>query len=308
VRRALILLAVLGCQKHEETKKDPWDQTATSDSPTLLERHKRSDEVCPKVTGPWFFRIEKDGHTSYILGTRHIGISLSKFPQVVTDRIHDAKLAVFEIDPADKRNYTKPPPIDVAAALGSADWKHYTDIVGPGIAARASHGRPSLAILLASTLYDDLSVQLENEIQSELTTAHIPMRGLETSQFQDDLIEKLLDLRMLRAMVEHTKDRAEIEHDTRKSLARYCEGSEKGSELEEEDREKMREGGYTDAELDAFEDDLVYKRTASWVAPLEELFAKGDVFVAVGAGHVRGDRGLAKLLSARGWTVTRITQ
>jgi len=180
--------------------------------------------------------------------------------------------------------------------------------VGPAIAQRASHGRPALAILLASTLYDDISVQLEGEIEQELTAAHVPMRGLETSQFQDDLIEKLLDLRMLRAMVEQTKDRAEIEHDSRKSLARYCQGDDKSSELSEEDRAKMRAGGYTDAELDAFEDDLVYKCSASWVAPLEGLFAQGDVFVAVGAGHVRGDRGLAKLLAARGWTVTRVTE
>jgi uncharacterized protein YbaP (TraB family) len=52
----------------------------------------------------------------------------------------------------------------------------------------------------------------------------------------------------------------------------------------------------------------VFERNAKWIPELEPLFAKGDVFVAVGADHLIGDRGVVALLRARGFTVTRITQ
>ncbi len=272
-----------------------------------MQRHQRSDEICPKVTLPYFYRIEKAGHVSYLLGMRHIGVALAKFPQVVRDRIHDARLVVFELDPAD--TYKAPrEPHDLPVELGAETWKHYSELVGAPTATLVEHEAPSMAIIGAAALYEDLQVQLERDIQAEVAPLHTPMRGLETRKFQSDLIAKLLDARLLRAMISQTKDRSVIERDSRKGLERYCNGTEKAAELTEEDRAKLRAAGYTDAELDRYEDQLVYQRTASWVPALESLFADGGALVAVGAGHVRGPKGLVALLQARGWTVTRVSE
>src|SRR5689334_7221893 len=66
---------------------DPWATAAISDDavPTLSDRKKLADDACPTVTGPYFFRIEKAGKVSHILGTRHVVVPLSKFPETVHD-------------------------------------------------------------------------------------------------------------------------------------------------------------------------------------------------------------------------------
>lgn len=306
----LLALALVACQNDkaaDKAVKDPWAGSAdTTSPPSLAERHRRADEICPKVTSPFFYRVEKDGHVSYILGTRHIGVALAKFPQVVRDRIHDAKLAVFEIDPADGFKLPKGGH-DLPAEVGADTWKRYTELVGPEVATMAAHERPAVALIGASAMFEDATF-LESDIQAELRPLHTPMRGLETKRFQNDLIDKLLDVRLFRAIVTQTKDRAEIERDSRKGLDRYCKGTDKGAELSDEDRARMRAAGYTDADIDAYEDTLIYSRNASWIPALEALFTDGGAFVAVGAGHVRGAKGIVELLRARGWTVTRIAE
>lgn len=289
------LIVVVGCRGGDQPL------------PTAEDNHKRADEICPKVTSPWFFRIEKDGHVSYLLGTRHIGVSLAKFPQVVRDRIHDAKLAVFELDPAD---HDRRPLVehDIHRELGDKLWLRYTALVGPTMATRLEHKSPVTALVAIAVMYEDTSARLEHEIEDELTAAHVPMRGLETHRFQEDLLEKVIDMRMLRATIEFTGSRGDIEAQSRRGLSRYCDGSEKVVELSDEDRDKLHHAGYTDAELDSFEDQMIYQRNDQWLPVLEQLFGDGGAFVAVGAGHVRGERGLAEALRARGWTVTRVAE
>lgn len=52
---------------------------------------------------------------------------------------------------------------------------------------------------------------------------------------------------------------------------------------------------------------LLTGRNAAWAERLDRLLRQGGtVFVAVGAAHVVGPEGLAALLSARGYTVTRV--
>ncbi|MBK9030282.1 MAG: TraB/GumN family protein [Myxococcales bacterium] len=49
------------------------------------------------------------------------------------------------------------------------------------------------------------------------------------------------------------------------------------------------------------------RRNRSWVAPLTEMAAAGDGFVAVGAGHLVGPDNLPDLLTAAGFEVHRVT-
>src|ERR1700733_310821 len=72
--------------------------------PSLGERHTRAERLCPTVT-PYFFELSKDGKTSHILGTRHVGVPFAKLPKVVHDDLHAAKLAVFEVAPDDKGGF-----------------------------------------------------------------------------------------------------------------------------------------------------------------------------------------------------------
>lgn len=39
--------------------------------------------ACPAITHPWFYRVERDGRTSYLLGTRHVGVGADQLPDAV---------------------------------------------------------------------------------------------------------------------------------------------------------------------------------------------------------------------------------
>jgi uncharacterized protein YbaP (TraB family) len=290
---------------------DPWAVTDSAGSgdaaPTLFERHKLADAACPSVTGPYFFRVEKDGKTNHLLGTRHVSVPLAKFPQVVRDTIDAAKLAVFEVAPDDDATAQRP---DIALddALGSADWGKYSQLVGGQTATLMARSRPSTALIQMMVEYEDISAMLDMEIEHAIAAKHIPARGLETSAFQDDLLDQLLDLRALKTEVEQTKDRAELEQNSHDDLAEYCAGTDEQPGTDDKDRQHMLAAGYTNAEIDHIDDLMVFQRNARWIPQLEKLFADGDVVVAVGADHLIGDKGVVSLLRKRGFTVTRVAK
>jgi len=321
---AVLAMFVIACRGHESPPQragsaqvvagpaaaDPWAVTPAASPnapPSLTERHAFAEAACPKVTGPYFFRVEKAGKTSYILGTRHISVPLAKFPDVVRDKLHASRLAVFEVAPDDHGSVEREP-MSLSDAVGPGLWHHYGELVGEDTARTLERGRPSTALIMSMVMYEDAGAMLDVEIEHEVATAGIPAKGLETAAFQDDLLDKLLDLRMLEVEIEQTKDRKEIEQDSHDDLAQYCAGIDESPGTDDKSRAMFMRGGYTKDEIDHMDDLMVFQRNARWIPKLEDLFAAGDVFVAVGADHLIGDRGVVALLRGRGFTVTRITQ
>jgi uncharacterized protein YbaP (TraB family) len=313
---AVLAMLAIACRGHETrpahagsaVQPDPWSVAPSPHSPpSLSERHAFADAACPKVTGPYFYRVEKAGKTSYILGTRHVSVPLAKFPQVVRDKLHAAKLAVFEVAPDDHSSVERED-MSLSEAVGPVLWKHYGELVGEDTARALERGRASTALISEMVMYEDISAMLDVEIEHEVAAAGIPAQGLESAAFQDELLDELLDLRMLKVELEQTKDRNEIEQESHDDLAQYCAGTDESPGTDARDRAMFMRGGYTKDEIDRMDDRMVFERNAKWIPELEPLFAKGDVFVAVGADHLIGDRGVVALLRARGFTVTRITQ
>jgi uncharacterized protein len=288
---------------------DPWAASPPSpdDPPSLAERHKLADAACPTVKGPYFFRIEKAGKVSHILGTRHLGVSLAKFPKVVHDAIGSAKLAVFEVAPGDDSDLPEQKVV-LRDALGPELWKHFQELVGSQTAQMLESTQPSVAVVTMMAMYEDISATLDIEIEHEAQNAAIPTQGLETAEFQDRLINKLLDLRMLRAAVKQTKDRKELESDSRDDLTEYCAGTDDKPGMDDDMRADMLASGYTEKEVDAIDEEMVYARNADWIPKLEKILKPGGVFIAVGADHLTGPRGVVALLEKRGYTLTRITE
>ena len=58
-------------------------------------------------------------------------------------------------------------------------------------------------------------------------------------------------------------------------------------------------------EMKGFEDVLIYNRNANWVTQVNKYFKKKQqYFIAVGAGHLPGDKGLIQLLRNEGYELT----
>ena len=305
------LLVVIGCNKVEDKPVPKPGSAATSDpwnvTPKKTPNQVLADEACPAVTAPFFFAVTKNGKTSHILGTRHISVGLAKFPAVVGHTLDHASRAIFEISPDDTGGGDhKPEPLK--QELGPKDWAHFEELIGPDVAQNFETGEPDAAALSMLVLYEDISNTLESQLQERAREHKIPMGGLETSAFQDGVLAKLLDLRMLKATIEQTKNRDEIKKDSHDDLAQYCAGTDDSPGMDAETKAKMVKAGYTSAELDAMDDVLVYKRNADWIPKLSKIFEDDNVFVAVGADHLIGPRGVIELLKKAGFSATRITQ
>ena len=285
---------------------DPWLVTSSSDVPSLPERHALADKVCPKVTAPYFYAVEKAGKVSHLLGTRHIGVALAKMPANVLEALHAAKLVVFEISPDDTRRPPRHPDVAVADELGPDLWNHYSELVGSDMAREQATGRPASALLMMMVMYEDPSSMLEQDIENEIRDAHTPVGGLETHVFQDAVLEKLLDMRALRGAVAQTKDRKKLEHESARDLGEYCAGTDDSPGTDADARADMLAAGYTNAEVDAIDEQLVFSRNRDWIPKLEKMFETDHTVIVVGADHLIGKRGVVALLQARGYSVARV--
>jgi hypothetical protein len=70
-------------------------------------------------------------------------------------------------------------------------------------------------------------------------------------------------------------------------------------------RLNLASGGDPDLQQ-RFLERLLYARTERMLQRLQPLLEGGGVFVAIGALHLPGDRGLLRLLADRGYTITRV--
>ena len=320
MRLLVVALAILiGCRDERASKPprdptpgsavvDPWAvETKPDDSPSLAERQKLAEQACPVIKAAYFYRIEKNGKTSHLLGTRHVSIPLAKMPRPVHDAMAAANLAVLETGPDDS---VKPehPKLVLRDALGPELFKHYEELVGSDIAHRLEEATAPQAAIVMAASYEDVTAMLDDEIENKMVEAGVPIQGLETHAFQDRLIHELFDLRMLKAAIKHTKNRDEIREHSQRNIQTYCTGIDDAPGMDEEDRDDMREAGYTDAEIEHFDEAMIYSRNVDWIPKLEKILETDHVFIAVGRGHVIGPRGIVALLQNHGYKLTRIAK
>ena len=265
-----------------------------------------ADLACPRVAAPYFYRIEKGGKVSHILGTRHLGVSIGKMPAIVAQAVHASAVAVFEIAPGDgaARPAASGPPLP--AQLGPALWARFRRLVGRENAHGLEHGSPSDALITLIALYEHKLAALDQEIEQVARAAKIPMRGLEAAAFQQQLLVELLDLRMLRAAIAGTPDRATLERDAAEDLSEFCAGTDDTPGVDGRERAQLRRAGFSDAEIDRIDQRLIFERNADWIPKLEPILDGGGAFIAVGADHLTGSRGVIALLVARGYRATRL--
>jgi uncharacterized protein len=299
----------LGSSASQHNGNDPWapKPPRADDPPSMADNQKAAQLACPRVTKPPFFRIEKNGKVSHILGSRHIGIGFSKQPAVVDKTLRSASKVIFEVAPGDDADSAEHDG-SVSKALGPQLWQKYRTLVGPSQADAIEQRGTAVAALTMMIEFEDITQTLDQEIQNLAKELGKDTGGLETAEFQDKLLNNLLDDRALRATVAGTKDREEMKQHSSKDIAEYCTGVDKEPGLDAEDRQDMRDAGYSDAEIAQQEEVLLFARNAAWIPQLETLFTSNGVFVVVGADHLRGERGVIEMLKKRGFAITRVLQ
>jgi len=122
---------------------------------------------------------------------------------------------------------------------------------------------------------------------------NLEVRGLETMAFQMSLFDSIPYAIQARMLLEQIQRKREGEGMLREMSKVY----------RQQDIQEMERMLEADAGMDQFKDLLLYRRNRKWVAPVIDLMRRQPTLIAVGAGHLPGDKGLISLLRQAGFDV-----
>lgn len=245
-----------------------------------------------------------------LVGTMHLPLDAGKhLPAALVQRLDRASRFAMEVDigsvnPAMVAKYVRIPDgqPDLKAQLSPRRWKELVGLASKhGIdAGTLAHLAPwyiSVAFLDLGSPQDAL---MDSMLRGEATKAHVPVSFLETAEDQFRALATVApkeNVAQLGEVLDDPKrpkrELVDLEKAYRKADLTQIQGLMLGP-----DRVKM----YPD-----FYRKVFWDRNARWVPKIDGMFANGGGFVAVGLGHMLGDRGLISLLSRQGYQVTPLT-
>jgi hypothetical protein len=258
---------------------------------------------------PLLWSIERDGKTTYVLGTMHMGIDpASQIPDRVWKTLDAAPAFAMETDlrKAGDLDVMRHDGGSLKADLGSAYWTKLEAAIGSDRARGVDAMKPMISATLVSMIGLPQTPAMDAALFDRASAEHKRIVFLEPIEREEQVLEKWMDVRALEVILD---DIPGSEQHAKAMLAAYVAGDDaKLLALTASERADFKKAGHTDAEYDQQMEDLLYGRNASWIPQLEELHASGGGFVAVGAMHLIGPRSVLDLLRQRGYKVTRLTQ
>ncbi|MBX3161035.1 MAG: TraB/GumN family protein [Deltaproteobacteria bacterium] len=315
--RAIVLavLAVLlfgGCRRADE-------QPVAREPPRQVERPTAADAI----THPFLWAATKDGRVTYLFGTMHIGIDADRLPRSVWQKLASARTFAMESDNSDPSlmELGRRASGSLAEDLGPAYFAKLERILGKDRAAAADPRSPVIAAIWMSTRELPPTDQaMDHALLEAARRDHKRVVYLELASRQVEMLERLLDVRMLKLMLDDPDGGAKMQ---REMLAAYLAGdADRMLAAGASERAAALAHGFTADEYDAMTEEMVYRRNAAWIAAIEAVSAErggsggaagggpaaNDVagFVAVGALHLIGPRSVVELLQKRGYDVVRV--
>ncbi len=277
-----------------------------------------------RVARPFVWRVEGASGPSYLLGTIHVAVSLEDaLPAELVPALDQARVVLLEAD-ASPDQITP----EVVARYGLVDgntagldqrltpaqWTRLTTELGPlGIPAEALARMrawlPAMTLVVARTQQlpganaaagpDGRPVAMDQEILTRARSGGRQLRFLETVEDQLALFAGLGEDHMLEWLGEMLDASDGPGADIEAMIAAYRAGDLEGIERTTFEDEDM-------AEHPEYVEAMFTRRNQAWLPALRQELERGGAFVAVGAGHFVGPRGLLRLLSAEGIEAVRI--
>jgi hypothetical protein len=261
-----------------------------------------------KLAKPFLWSAEKDGVTTYLFGTMHMGVDPEqRLPDLVWSRLEAAKTFAMETDPNDvsKIDFMRHDGKTLHEELGGVRWHRLQKMIGEQPALRVDQMKPYIAATLVSSSGLPQTVPMDGVMLRHATQGHKPIVFLEPIETQVTVIEKWLTTRTLGEMLDDVPDTTAR---TKRLLGAYVSGDEREIQRVTEDEHAVAlKRGHTEAEYRDEMTDLLFRRNASWIPLIDRMHADGGGFVAVGTLHLVGPGSVLDLLRQRGYKVTRIT-
>ncbi|MCY7310708.1 MAG: TraB/GumN family protein [Chitinophagaceae bacterium] len=160
-------------------------------------------------------------------------------------------------------------------------------------------------MLAASTLEQgsmpcDDTEMMEQVIMKEAKEYNKKIKGLETMSYQAGVLDSIpykLQAEQLVSYIDKANKGEEDDTEMKEMFNAY-----KNQDLKKLEEMLMT----TDAGISGFADILLYHRNQNWVEKLKSLLPEKSLLIAVGAGHLPGQKGVINLLRKEGYKVTPV--
>jgi len=307
----MALLLLLGGCKDRDLRSPTYDSEAGGDAPA--EAEAEAPPLAPRITEePFVWTVSKDGKTSHIMGTIHVGVTLDEaLPPALQEEAADARVLMLEIDPAD---------LDPAALLAAArlpEGERQDRLYPPGVWHEIANQlnasmneqqlrslRPWFTMLvllqtMVARMHEGAPPEgMDMTLYRMAGESQVAFEPLETVQDQVDALASPPDAEVARMITDMIEGMQAGENELTVLLEAYrsADLARIGMILLDPDEREL---------APAFHEALIDRRNEAWMAPLQAQLAQGDAFVAVGLGHLVGPEGILARLRDAGYTVER---
>jgi uncharacterized protein len=159
--------------------------------------------------------------------------------------------------------------------------------------------KPMLAasMIMQTSTECDNAVSMEQIIMQEAKENKKEIKGMETMAYQLSIFDSIpyeVQAKQLLSFISDndTEDKASKEYDEMASAYRNQDLSKLEALI---NKEEFGIGNFADL--------LLYNRNKNWVISMDKIFANNSAVIAVGAGHLPGEKGVISLLKKAGYKV-----
>ena len=270
----------------------------------------------PSGKKSFLWSVKSDSNTVYVLGSLHL-LNKDSYPlgEAYEGAFQDSEIVVFEVDPGELE---KPETIKMVLSKAALEkGKTLRDTVSPetyelakdelgelGVDINMFSGtKPwflavTATILKLSKMGFDPEYGVDQYYYKKARGDGKEVRGLESAEYQIDLIASLGEEHQDEVLVHTLKDLDVIEKELNSLVESWNSGDEDGFE-----ELILRSYG----EYPQVYERLIVNRNKNWLKEIEGyLSGSKNYLVVVGAGHLVGQEGLIKLLSDKGYSVKQM--
>ena len=255
------------------------------------------------------FKVSKGGSApSHVFGTIHVGDKrVTNLPPAVADVLAQSQRFVMEAT------------FDGDGMLGFfdrmlyQDGKRLVDQIGEGMFSRttlllsrygipeefALHMKPWAAYMMLSLPPGDNSAPLDLVLMQRAAQENIPVHGLETLQEQVEVFEALKPADQIALLKDAVCHYETVQRELGELTARYLERDLAGLMAMLDRYQASEQNAYS-----RFADELLWKRNRRMVERMIPRLGEGHAFIAIGALHLPGARGVLALLEEKGFQVS----
>jgi uncharacterized protein YbaP (TraB family) len=253
---------------------------------------------------------------SYLFGTFHLGVKPSnKIIDSCTKFIKQVDQFYGEIDITEAGQNPQQiqqmgmldEGIKLADLINEDDYKLLKNFMKDSVAMDESvyaQMKPMMVSILISIAYmskmegmDDINYSIDKELQQIASENKIEIKGFESVKNQGEIMfNKITPIDQADYLIESIKTNQFSKESIQSMIAFYNQGN-----LNEIN--KMTEQIMNTSFVDIF----LTQRNEKWMQTIQPLLSENKkIFIAVGAGHLTGNKGLIKLLREKGYTVKSI--